>query len=169
MKKIAFTILKNDSTDGDGGFGVGVIDLNNITPIIIDCDKDEAYIDIDALHGRSQIEKKVRFSPDKAHATEDYYAYWIVWMAMEVNDKGPYYHAITASEVRVAESEHRIKLGYKSLPEQVNFLDHAMKGKTIIAHMDARSKELLRAFLQQTNADYYANTPHDVLHSLGGA
>ncbi len=36
MKKMAFTILKNDSTDGDGGFGVGVIDLNNITPIIID-------------------------------------------------------------------------------------------------------------------------------------
>lgn len=61
MKKMAFTILKNDSTDEDGGFGIGVIDLNNITPIIIDCDKDEAYIDIDALHGRSQIEKRCAF------------------------------------------------------------------------------------------------------------
>lgn len=70
MKKMAFTIFKNDSTDGDGGFGVGVIDLNNITPIIIDCDKEEAYIDIDALHGRSQIEKKVRFSPDKLERIE---------------------------------------------------------------------------------------------------
>lgn len=166
-EKIPFTILKNDPTDGDGSYGVGVIDLNNITPVIIDCQKQLAYIDMEALHGRSSIEKKVRFSPDKAHATDDYHRYWIVWVAMQVNDAGPFYSALTASEIRVATAERRIKLGYKSLPEQVNFLDKALKGHSIVQHMDDRSKEVLRQFLYATNAAYYANTPATLLQLLG--
>lgn len=60
-EKIHFTILSNDSTDGDGGYGVGTLDLNNVTPIIIDGEKEHVFIDLEALHGRSIIEKKCVF------------------------------------------------------------------------------------------------------------
>jgi len=43
-EKIHFTILSNDSTDGDGGYGVGTLDLNNVTPVIIDCEKEHVFI-----------------------------------------------------------------------------------------------------------------------------
>lgn len=60
-KKMHFTILSNNSTDGDGGYGVGTLDLNNVTSIIIDCEKEQVFIDLEALHGRSIIEKKFVF------------------------------------------------------------------------------------------------------------
>ena len=33
-REMHFTILSNDSTDGDGGYGVGTLDLNNVTSIV---------------------------------------------------------------------------------------------------------------------------------------
>lgn len=35
-KKIGFNIVKNDSTDGHGGFGVGALSLENISPVFVD-------------------------------------------------------------------------------------------------------------------------------------
>lgn len=165
-EKIHFTILSNDSTDGDGGYGVGTLDLNNVTPIIIDGEKEHVFIDLEALHGRSMIEKKVRFSPDLAHASDDYYRYWIVWVALQVGANGPYYAGCTASEVRVSKEERRIKLGYKSLPEQVNYLDKALKGKFLLNHVDTNSKKLLSQFLSEFNEAYWKHSPEELKHQL---
>lgn len=165
-EKLHFTILSNDSSDGDGGYGVGTLDLNNVTPLIIDCENECVYIDLEALHGRSIIEKKVRFSPDLTHASDDYYRYWIVWVAIQVGQNGPYYAGCTASEVRVSKEERRIKLGYKSLPEQVNYLDKALKGKFILNHLDAKSKRLLYQFLAGFNEQYWQQSPEEIKQQL---
>lgn len=165
-EKIHFTILSNDSTDGDGGYGVGTLDLNNVTPLIIDCENEHVFIDLEALHGRSIIEKKVRFSPDLAHASDDYHRYWIVWVAIQIGQNGPYYMGCTASEVRVSKEERRIKLGYKSLPEQVNFLDKALKGKFLLNHVDLNSKKLLYQFLAGFNEEYWKQSPVELKQQL---
>lgn len=158
-QKAQFTILSSDSTNGDGGFGVGTLDLNNITPLIIDVDHEEVFIDMEALHGRSRIEKKVRFSPERDHVGESFHTYWIVWLAMETSSNGPFYAGCTASEVLVSKEEKRIKLGYKSLPEQVNMLDKAMKGKFLLDHLDPKPKELLFRFLKNFNINYWEQSP----------
>jgi len=165
-EKMHFTILSNDSTEGDGGYGVGTLDLNNVTPIIIDCENEHVFIDLEALHGRSKIEKKVRFSTDLAHASDDYNRYWIVWVALQVGENGPYYAGCTASEVRVSKEERRIKLGYKSLPEQVNFLDKALKGKFLLNHVDSISKKLLYQFLTDFNEEYWKHSPEELKQQL---
>ncbi|MEK4425092.1 YwhD family protein [Solibacillus sp. FSL K6-1523] len=165
-EKMHFTIISNDSTDGDGGYGVGSIDLNNVTPVIIDCENEHVYIDVEALHGRSKIEKKVRFAPDLAHASDDYYRYWIVWVATQIGQNGPYYAGCTASEVRVSKEERRIKLGYKSLPEQVNYLDKALKRKFILDHIDSNSKKLLYQFLSDFNEAYWEHSPEELKQQL---
>ncbi len=167
-KKMHFTILSNDSTDGDGGYGVGTLDLNNVTSIIIDCEKEQVFIDLEALHGRSIIEKKVRFSSDLAHASDDYYRYWIVWVAIQISQNGPYYAGCTASEVRVSKEVRRIKLGYKSLPEQVNYLDKALKGKVLLKHVDSNSKKLLYQFLSEFNEEYWKYSPEELKQQLSG-
>lgn len=165
-EKKHFIILSNDSTDGDGGYGVGTLDLNNVTPIIIDCENEHVFIDLEALHGRSKIEKKVRFSPNLSHASDDYYRYWIVWVALQTAQNGPYYAGCTASEVRVSKEERRIKLGYKSLPEQVNYLDKALKGKFLLDHLDSNSKKLLYQFLSGFNEEYWKHSPKDLKRQL---
>lgn len=53
-----FNILSGDSTDGHGGFGVGSLSLDNLTPVIIDPVEERVFIDMGAIHARSEIEKK---------------------------------------------------------------------------------------------------------------
>ena len=43
-KKMSFTIIKDDPTDGHKGFGIGSISLENVTPLFIDVQEEEAYI-----------------------------------------------------------------------------------------------------------------------------
>src|SRR5690554_5690541 len=42
------------------GFGAGMIDLSNLSSIIID--GGEAYIDIGAIHAKSKVERGIRFT-----------------------------------------------------------------------------------------------------------
>lgn len=35
-KSIGFNIIKSDPTDGHGGFGVGALSLDNISPVFVD-------------------------------------------------------------------------------------------------------------------------------------
>ena len=41
-QKLGFTIIKNDPTDGHGGFGIGSLTLENVSPVIIDIEEGKA-------------------------------------------------------------------------------------------------------------------------------
>lgn len=43
-KKMGFTIIKNDPTDGHKGFGIGTISLENVTPVFIDIEEKHASL-----------------------------------------------------------------------------------------------------------------------------
>lgn len=164
-KKAQFNILSGDSTSGDSEFGVGTINLDNVTPVIVDPDEDRAYIDMDALHARSKVEKRVRFSPNKEeHA--DSRVYWIVWVVADRGESGPYYSGIGACEIRVSREERRIRPGYKSMPEHVNHMDKALKHTIITDDMDEPSKKLLGSFLKDHNPQFWENTSEEVKASL---
>ena len=164
-KKNQFNILSGDSTGGDGSYGVGTINLDNISPVIVDPQKEEAYIDMDALHARSKIEKKVRFKPDKEPLVEPN-LYWIVWVATQVGQEGPYIHGIGACEVQVSTEERRIKPGYKSMPEHVNNLDKSLKGKVLVEHMDEKSKQILVDYLKEEHGELWKNSRDEVIDGL---
>ncbi|MCY8418640.1 YwhD family protein, partial [Bacillus spizizenii] len=55
-KSIGFNIIKSDPTDGHGGFGVGALSLDNISPVFVDVEEKEAFVDIGAMHARSTVE-----------------------------------------------------------------------------------------------------------------
>ena len=166
-QKMSFTILSGDSTDGDGGFGIGTISLDNVTPIIIDPEENTVFIDMDALHAKSKIEKKVRFKPDKEHAGLNPKCYWIVWLTLQNDGFGPYYSGAAACEVLVSREDRRIKLGYKSLPEHVNNMDKSLKNQFILSHMDKPSLELLRGFLEGYDVGYWQRSDEYLKSQLG--
>ncbi|MBO9130121.1 YwhD family protein [Bacillus sp. 165] len=143
-KAIGFNILKNDSTSGHGGFGVGALSLENISPVFIDVTEGEAFVDIGAMHARSVVEKGIKFLANKDEVPNGK-PYWLVWVTIERTEKGAYYAGATACEMTV---DREIRRGYKSLPEHVNKMDKSLKRHILVDHMDEKSKHVLAQFLK---------------------
>ncbi|PWU67020.1 YwhD family protein [Gracilibacillus dipsosauri] len=161
-KSNQFTIMKDDSTDGHGGYGVGSISLENISPVIIDPNEDRAFVDMGAMHARSEVERRVKFIPNKEEVPNGK-LYWIVWVTVERGEEGPYYHGVAGSEIRVDRS---IKRAYKSMPEHVNHMDKSMKGHYIVEHMDEKSLKLLADFLRDYKPEMWERSPEELKQVL---
>ena len=146
-KKIGFNIVKNDSTDGHGGFGVGALSLENISPVFVDVIEQNAFVDIGAMHARSTVEKGIKFLTNKDEVPNGK-PYWLVWVTIERTAKGAYYAGVTACEMTV---DREIRRGYKSLPEHVNKMDKSLKRYIMVDHMDESSKKVLGTFLKEHN------------------
>lgn len=161
-KANAFTIIKDDSTDGHGGYGVGAISLENMSPVIIDPEEGKAFIDMGAMHARSEIERRVKMLPNK-EGVPNAKLYWICWVVVERGPEGPYYHGAAASEIRVDKAAKR---GYKRLPEHVKHMEQSLKGKYVLDHIDDKSKHLLRDFLIDFDKEMWERTPQELKDAL---
>src|SRR5690625_2552318 len=87
-KRESFTIIKDDSTDGHGGYGMGSITLENMSSIIVDPGEDKAYVDMDAMHARSEVERRVKYTKDKDEVPNGLLNR-IVWVTVEHDYEGP--------------------------------------------------------------------------------
>ncbi|PLT31656.1 YwhD family protein [Peribacillus deserti] len=161
-KKLGFNIIKNDPTDGHGGYGTGALSLENVSPVFVDVEEGEAFVDIGAMHARSAVEKGIKFLKSKEEVPNGK-PYWLVWVTVERKPEGPYYAGVTACEMTVDRS---IRRGYKSLPEHVNRMDKSMKRHIIVDHMDEKSKVVLREFLQNHNLDMWNNSTAELKSAL---
>src|SRR5699024_4639421 len=107
----AVTSVSGDSTDGHGGFGEGSIMIENMSSIIVDTEEDKAYVDMDAMHARSNIERRVKYLDDRNEVPEPR-LYWIVWVTVERGEQCPYYAGVGASELLV---DKKNKRAFKSM------------------------------------------------------
>ncbi|HEX6594000.1 MAG TPA: YwhD family protein [Bacillota bacterium] len=160
--KQSFTIIKDDSNDGHGGYGVGSISLENMSSVIVDPNENKAYVDMDAMHARSDIERRVKYYPDRDEVPNGK-LYWIVWVNMDRNEHGPYYAGVAASELRVDKPNKR---AYKSMPEHVTHMEKSLKGEIVVSHMDDHSKKLLGDFLKEFNEDFWENSTDELKESF---
>ncbi|PKG22581.1 YwhD family protein [Niallia nealsonii] len=163
-KTIGFNIIKNDPTDGHGGFGVGALSLENVSPVIIDVEAGEAEVDVGAMHARSAVEKGIKFLKEKAEVPNGK-PYWLVWVTIDRKLEGPYYAGVTACEMTVDRS---IRRGYKSLPEHVNNMDKSMKRHIMVEHMDEKSKKVLAEFLRNHDEILWNNSTEELKKGLLG-
>jgi hypothetical protein len=127
-KSIGFNIIKDDSTDGHGGYGVGALSLENISPVFVCPSDEEVFVDIGAMHARSVVEKGIKFLPNKDEVPNGK-LYWLVWVTIDRKQEGPYYAGMTACEMTV---DREIRRGYKSLPEHVNKMDKSLKRRIMV-------------------------------------
>ena len=163
-KTIGFNIIKNDPTDGHGGFGVGALSLENVSPVIIDVEAGEAEVDIGAMHARSAVEKGIKFLKEKEEVPNGK-PYWLVWVTIDRKLEGPYYAGVTACEMTVDRS---IRRGYKSLPDHVNKMDKSMKRHIMVEHMDEKSKKVLAEFLRNHDETLWNNSADELKKGLLG-
>ncbi|MCT1576668.1 YwhD family protein [Oceanobacillus kimchii] len=161
-KKNNFTIIKDDSTDGHGGYGAGTISLENMSSVIVDPNEDKAYVDMAAMHARSDVERRVKWINDREEV-QGGKLYWIVWVTVDKNENGPYYAGVAGSEIRV---NREIKRAYKSMAEHVKHMEKSLKGHIIVEHMDDHSKKLLGDFLRDYKPELWENSTEELTRQL---
>lgn len=161
-QKMGFTIIKNDPTDGHKGFGIGSLSLENVSPVIVDVEEGTASVEIGAMHARSDVERGIKFTMDRADS-EGGKPYWLVWVTIDHRENGPYYAGVTACEMVVNREKRR---GYKILADHVNKMDKSMKRHIIVEHMDAPSKKVLASFLKQLNPELWERSEEQLRQDL---
>jgi len=161
-QKMGFTIIKNDPTDGHKGFGIGSLSLENVSPVIIDIEEGSASVEIGAMHARSDIERGIKFTTDRADS-EGGKPYWLVWVTIDHKADGPYYAGVTACEMVVNREKRR---GYKILADHVNKMDKSMKRQILVDHMDEASKKVLASFLEELNPDLWGRSEEQLRQDL---
>lgn len=161
-QKMGFNIIKNDPTDGHRGYGKGALSLDNVSPVIIDVEAGEATIDVGAMHARSAVEKGIKFLPNKEEVPNGK-PYWLVWVTIDRDERGPYYAGVTACDMTV---DREIRRGYKSLPEHVNRMDKSLKRHIIVDHMDLKSKQVLADFLRSHNEELWIKSSDELKKGL---
>ncbi|MFD1361607.1 YwhD family protein [Lentibacillus salinarum] len=162
-KQNQFTIIKDDPNDGHGGYGIGSISLENMSSVIIDPNEDRAYVDMEAMHARSAVERRVKFQNDR-DVVKNGKQYWIVWVTTEKGENGPYFTGVAGSEIIVDRS---IKRAYKSMPEHVTHMEKSLKGQIIVDHMDDHAKQLLKDFLADfEGGEMWENSPDELKEAL---
>lgn len=163
-KNIGFNIIKSDPTEGHGGYGVGSLSLDNVSPVIIDVEAGEASIEVGAMHARSPVEKGIKFLPNKEDVPNGK-PYWLIWVTIDRKEDGPYYAGVTACEMTV---DREIRRGYKSLPEHVNKMDKSIKRHIMVDHMDEKSKKILTDFLKSHDAGMWERSLQQLKDDLQG-
>ncbi|MDG5787375.1 YwhD family protein [Evansella sp. AB-P1] len=157
-----FNILSSDSTDGHGGYGAGVLNLNNVSPVFVDVEAGEAYVDMGALHARSAVEKGIKFLHNKEEVPNGR-PYWLVWVTVDQKNGGPAYTGVGACEMTV---DREIRRGYKNFPEHVNNMDRSLKGRILVSQMDDRSKEILTDYLKNFDEDMWNRSDDQLKEDL---
>ncbi|AIQ71898.1 MULTISPECIES: YwhD family protein [Paenibacillus] len=146
-KQIALNIVNAKSKHK--GFGAGSIDLNNVSPVIID--GDVAVIDIGAMHAKSKVEKGIKFSMNREDVPNGRQV-WVVWVAVDRTLEAQFYGGITACEMWIDTEARR---GWKILAEHVNKLDAALKRKIDVAGLGAVEKSALKSLLISHNETWW--------------
>ncbi|MDO3413147.1 YwhD family protein [Saccharibacillus sp. CPCC 101409] len=143
------------------GFGTGSINLNNVSPIIID--EGEAKIDVGAMHAKSKVERGIKFTANREDA-EGGRRVWLVWVAVDKTEEGGQYAGATACEMWI---NGETKRGFKILADHVNKLDYAIKRKIILNEMDDEAKAALKTLLTAHNEDWWNRSPDELKEALG--
>ncbi|MEW9671277.1 YwhD family protein [Ammoniphilus sp. 3BR4] len=157
-KGIDLNIISNTNTHG--GFGAGMINLSNVSSIIIE--GEEAYIDLGALHAKSKVEKGIKFTTNKDEVPNGKKSF-IVWVAADRNEQGPYYAGVTSCEMLVDREARR---GWKILADHVNRMDAAMKRKVMLDNLDASEKAALKKLLMENNPTMWENSSDALKEAL---
>lgn len=157
-KKLSLNVVS--SKVDHKGFGAGMIDLSNLSSIIID--GDEAYVDVGAIHGKSRVEKRIKFSTNRDDVPDGRQC-WIVWVAVDRNEEGSYYAGVTVCEILVDEEERK---GFKILADHVNLLDKALKRRYVLDGINDKEKAALKKALIEHNEGWWERSGDELKKGL---
>lgn len=154
-----FNILSNRSTT-HGAYYTGTLNLSNLSSVLID--HDTAKIDLGLIHAKSRVERGIKFISNMEEVPEGK-EYWVVWIAVDRDDHGPFYAGATACKM-IIDAENR--KGYKNLAEHVNRMDDALKRRVKLTMMGEVEKQALKTLLIAHNQEMWDNSKSELKEQL---
>ena len=143
MEKLKLTARSNHSTDDA---------MKGLSAVFIDADR--VYIDNGAIHGKSNLERGIQFvkTLEEVPAPREIWVFWVTLKRNPEKDQG--YHGVMPFRMWI---DQDAKVGYKSLAEQVNKMDKAVKGQIDVAAVPPEVVEKLKGFLRGVRTDLWDN------------
>lgn len=158
-QKPQFQIVTGKSTT-HGAYHTGVLNLSNLSALWLN--KEQAKIDLGLIHAKSALERGIKFTTNRDEVDGE--LYWVVWVAVDRNEHGPYYAGVAACPMVVNKETRR---GWKNLAQHVNRMDDALKRKNRLDDLDKQEKEQLKNFLVNHEPSMWENSSDELKHALG--
>lgn len=159
--KRSFNIIsRSGNFTTHGTYVTGSLNLSNLSAVLIDGDK--AEIDLGLLHAKSAVERGIKFSTNKEDVPNGK-LYWVVWVAVDQNEKGPYYAGVAACPMLIDREARR---GWKILAHHVNRMDDAMKRRIRVSELGPVEKKALRALLVSHDEKMWDNSSEELKLAL---
>lgn len=130
--------------------------LSNLSAVLID--GKEVYIDNGAIHGKSALEKGIRFVTDPDDVPNPRRII-LVWVTLRKAILGRGIHGIGASVFYI---DPEAGVGYKHLADQVNKMDGAIKGRVALEVLTPEEHALLGKFLRGQREELWINATEEV-------
>ncbi len=116
---------------------------------------DRADIDEGLLHGRSDVEKGIRWKASGPAEIPEATHYRVAWIALKGAGADALYHGVTISEFFVDRPK---RLGAKDLPAQVNAMSRALAGKVEVDALPDALRQALGSLLRERGPLTWANS-----------
>lgn len=124
--------------------------MKGLSAVVIDGDR--VYIDNGAIHAKSNLERGIQFVKTKEEVPNPR-TVWVFWVTLKRNaEKDQGYHGVMPFQMFI---NQEAKVGYKSLAEQVNKMDKAIKGHVDVQDVPPEVLTKLKGFLQGVRTDLW--------------
>lgn len=127
-------------------------------------DGEQVFIDNGAIHGKSQIERGVTFvrKLEEVPNPRTVWGFWITLHRFEGGVQG-YYGAMPFP----IQLDGEAQVGFKSLAQQVNHMERAVKGQVDLSDVDSAVKKRLANYLQSIRPELWTNAAPTFLEAFG--
>ncbi|MFC4766104.1 YwhD family protein [Effusibacillus consociatus] len=139
-------------------------DFASLSAVVID--GDSVFVDNGAIHGKSRVERGIQFGATSPNQIPNGRRVCVIWVTLKKGDTGMGYNGICAAIPFRIDAE--AKLGYKSLPDQVNKMTDAMKGSIKLDMLELEEREKLANFLKEfRGGELWNNSRPEVKAAFG--
>jgi hypothetical protein len=123
--------------------------LKGLSAVFVDGDR--VFIDNGAIHGKSQLEKNITFvkSKDELQNPREVWAFWITLKRFDG------VQGFFGAMPYVLLIDDTARQGYKSLAEQVNKMEKAVKGQVDLTGVPEAVRSRVREFLVRVRPDLW--------------
>jgi YwhD family len=142
MEKLSLTGKSVHSTDDT---------LKGLSAVFVDGDR--IFIDNGAIHAKSELERSVTFAKSKDELSSPRLVY-VFWITLKRSEGKMGFHGAMPFVIWIDE---QAKLGYKSLAEQVNKMDKAVRGQIDLSDIPDEVRLKVRDFLVNLRPDLWEN------------
>ncbi len=137
--------------------------LQNLSALIIE--DGDLTLDNGAIHGKARVEKNIRFVTDRDEVP-DPKRYVVIWLTLRRAVAGQGVNGLAASEFYI---DSAAGVGFKSLADQVNTMDSAVKGKIDLAALSKDEHHLLKRFIRNLRPELWENATEAVWREFATA